>query len=154
CPCARPGPACICPAAVRRRYLGTLSGPLLDRVDLKLELQPVTRAELLADRAFAEDSATVAIRVAEARERAAHRFKGTPWRANAEVPGAELRRTFPVDDAARGVLAGAMERGEVSARGAARPLRVAAPLAALDGSPAPGGDHAALAYALWSGGHA
>ncbi|WP_017592586.1 YifB family Mg chelatase-like AAA ATPase [Nocardiopsis potens] len=153
CPCARPGAACICPAAVRRRYLGTLSGPLLDRVDLKLELQPVTRAELLADRAFTEDSATVAARVAEARERAARRFKGTPWRANAEVPGAELRRTFPVGDAARGVLAGAMERGEVSARGVDRTLRVAWTLADLDGSPIPEGDHAALAYALWSGGH-
>ncbi len=75
CPCARaaasPRSTCSCSPATRRRYLGRLSGPLLDRVDVKVELLPVGRAELLSDRKFAEDSATVAARVAEARERAA-----------------------------------------------------------------------------------
>lgn len=151
CPCARPGASCICPGAVRRRYLSVLSGPLLDRVDLKLELQPVTRSELLADQSFAEDSATVADRVAEARSRTAHRLRGTPWRCNADVPGAELRRRFPVSDAARAVLAGAMERGEVSARGVDRSLRLAWTLADLAGADIPRGDHAVLAYSLWVG---
>jgi len=76
CPCAR-GPssrsACTCTPAARRRYLARLSGPLLDRVDVKVEFLPVSRAELLSDRRFTEPSAVVAQRVAAARERAAAR---------------------------------------------------------------------------------
>ncbi|WP_234401560.1 YifB family Mg chelatase-like AAA ATPase, partial [Thermobifida halotolerans] len=67
CPCGKPGSGCVCPAAARRRYLARLSGPLLDRVDLRVELQPVSRAELLADRTFVESSETVAVRVAGGR---------------------------------------------------------------------------------------
>ncbi|MDA2807751.1 YifB family Mg chelatase-like AAA ATPase [Nocardiopsis suaedae] len=151
CPCARPGPACTCPPPQRRRYLARLSGPLLDRVDLKIELQPVTRGELLADQPFAETSEQVAERVAQARERSAKRFEGTPWRANAQVPGAELRRRFPVPEAARSILASAMERGEISARGVDRSLRVAWTLADLAGRGAPEPEDTAMAFALWSG---
>ncbi len=67
CPCARRprrAAACTCTPSVRRRYLARLSGPLLDRVDVKVGLLPVGRAELLSDRQFAEPSATVAARVA------------------------------------------------------------------------------------------
>ena len=94
CPCARrPGrqPGCDCTPAVRRRYLARLSGPLLDRVDVKVEFLPVSRAELLSDATFAESSATVAARVEMARRRAAARLQDTPWRLNAEIPGSELR---------------------------------------------------------------
>ena len=90
CPCARmagPAEGCSCSPAMRRRYLGRISGPLLDRVDVKVELEPVGRKELLNDRNFAESSQTVALRVLQARERAARRLRGTPWRLNAEVPG-------------------------------------------------------------------
>ncbi|RNL84778.1 YifB family Mg chelatase-like AAA ATPase [Halostreptopolyspora alba] len=151
CPCGKPGNACTCSSPQRRRYLGRLSGPLLDRVDLKVELQPVARAELLADRAFAESSATVVERVSRARERCGHRLAGTPWSTNAEIPGAELRRRFPVSDAALRVLAAAMERGEISARGVDRALRVAWSLADLAGRPEPGCDDTAYAFALWTG---
>ena len=82
-------------ARVRRRYLARLSGPLLDRVDVKVEFLPVSRGELLSDRAFAEPSATVAARVAAARQRAAHRLRDTPWRLNAEIPASELRHRYP-----------------------------------------------------------
>jgi magnesium chelatase family protein len=65
CPCAkmagRPD-GCSCSPMTRRRYLGRISGPLLDRVDLKIELQPVSRKELLNDRNFAESSRSVALR--------------------------------------------------------------------------------------------
>ena len=98
CPCAKaaasPRAACSCSPATKRRYLGRLSGPLLDRVDVKVELLPVGRSELLNDRKFAETSTAVAARVAQARSRAARRLAGTPWRVNAEVPGAELRRSY------------------------------------------------------------
>ena len=78
CPCANgPGPqaACACTPAVRRRYLARLSGPLLDRVDVKVEFMPVSRGELLSDVTFAESSATVAARVEAARGRAAARLR-------------------------------------------------------------------------------
>ncbi|PRX95617.1 YifB family Mg chelatase-like AAA ATPase [Allonocardiopsis opalescens] len=127
CPCARPvGPSgCECPPATRRRYLARLSGPLLDRIDVKVELQPVGRAELLADRAFAEPSAVVADRVGEARRRARRRLEGTPWRTNAEVPGGELRRRYAPRPDALTPLAAAMDRGQISARGVDRIVRVA-----------------------------
>ena len=62
CPCARaagPAEGCSCTPTARRRYLGRISGPLLDRVDVKIELEPVSRRELLSDRSFAESSQTV-----------------------------------------------------------------------------------------------
>ena len=94
-PRAGQGPGARCSPAARRRYLARLSGPLLDRVDVKVRLQPVSRRDMLYDRKFAEPSAVVAERVAAARERCAARLAGTPWRLNAEVPGAALRRAFP-----------------------------------------------------------
>lgn len=151
CPCAKPGNLCTCPPGERRRYLSRLSGPLLDRIDLKVDLQPVARAELLADRAFAESSETVAARVVQARERARERLEHTPWSTNAAIPGARLRRDFPVEPAALRVLGRAMDRGQISARGVDRALRVAWTLADLAGRGCPGEDETAYAYALWSG---
>ncbi|KOX18220.1 YifB family Mg chelatase-like AAA ATPase [Nocardiopsis sp. NRRL B-16309] len=151
CPCAKPGSLCTCPAGERRRYFSRLSGPLLDRVDLKVELQPVSRAELLADRAFAESSAVVAARVAKARDRAAARLAHTPWSTNAEIPGSRLRREFPVEPAALRVLGRAMDQGLISARGVDRALRVAWTLADLAERDQPGEEEVAYAFALWSG---
>ena len=151
CPCAKPGNLCTCPAGERRRYFSRLSGPLLDRVDLKVDLQPVARAELLADRAFAESSKVVAERVAQARERARTRLGGTPWSTNAAIPGARLRRDFPVEPRALKILGQAMDRGQISARGVDRALRVAWTLADLAGRDRPGEEETAYAYALWSG---
>src|SRR3954452_18432106 len=84
CPCA---PAhdrdCVCPSLVRRRYLGRLSGPLLDRVDLRARMFPVTA---LASAGHAEDTATVRARVLAARGAAAERWGALGFRTNAEVP--------------------------------------------------------------------
>lgn len=151
CPCAKPGSLCTCPAGERRRYLSRISGPLLDRIDLKVELQPVSRAELLADRAFAEPSVVVAERVRRARERAAERLSGTPWITNAAIPGARLRRDFPVEPSALRVLGRAMDLGQISARGVDRALRVAWTLADLADRDRPGEEETAYAFALWSG---
>ena len=151
CPCAKPGDSCTCPAGERRRYFSRLSGPLLDRVDLKVELQPVSRAELLADRAFAESSEVVAERVVQARKRAHHRLASTPWSTNAAIPGARLRRDFPVEPRSLKLLGQAMDRGQISARGVDRALRVAWTLADLAGRERPGEEEIAYAYALWSG---
>jgi magnesium chelatase family protein len=154
CPCARgsgPQSSCVCSPTVRRRYLGRLSGPLLDRVDLKVEFLPVGRAELLSDGKSAESSSVVAGRVAAARDRAAHRLAGTTWRMNAEVPGSELRRRFVPAPGALKPLEHAIEIGEISARGVDRVLRVAWTLADLAGKPLPGADETCYALGLWLG---
>jgi magnesium chelatase family protein len=155
CPCARAatpgGAACECSPAARRRYLGRLSGPLLDRVDVKITLEPVNRREMLYDRKYAETSAVVAGRVAAARDRCARRLAGTPWRLNAEIPGADLRRTFPPEHGALKSLDRAMELGQVSARGADKIVRVAWSVADLAGKPRPGAGEIDVAIALWLG---
>jgi magnesium chelatase family protein len=154
CPCAKgtgPRAACSCTAAARRRYLARLSGPLLDRVDVKVEFLPVGRAELLSDRHFAESSAAVAVRVEAARSRAAARLKDTPWRLNAEIPGSELRRSFPPGPGALVPLERAMDLGEISARGVHRVIRVSWTLADLAGVPRPTAGETNYALGLWLG---
>jgi magnesium chelatase family protein len=154
CPCARaagPAEGCSCSPSTRRRYLGRISGPLLDRVDVKIELEPVGRKELLSDRNFSESSRTVALRVIQARERAAHRLRGTPWRLNGEVPGSELRRTWPPAPGSLAVLERSLERGLVTARGVVKVIRVAWTLADLAGRPRPSSDDCDAALGLWLG---
>lgn len=138
CPCGRhtlQGAGCECPPSAIRRYQARLSGPLLDRVDLRVEVEPVNRGDLLCQGGRGEPTAVVAARVREARERAAARLRDTPWSANSEVPGHELRTRWLV---APGALAAAerdLERGLLTARGLDRVLRVAwtiADLAARD----------------------
>lgn len=154
CPCANAtsgGAGCGCSPAARRRYLARLSGPLLDRVDVKVQLEPVNRHDMLYDRKFAESSDVVAKRVAAARERAARRLSGTPWRLNAEIPGAELRRTFAPARSALRSLDRAMELGQVSARGADKVVRVAWSVTDLAGRPRPGAAEVDTAIGLWLG---
>ncbi|HEY3650927.1 MAG TPA: YifB family Mg chelatase-like AAA ATPase [Streptosporangiaceae bacterium] len=154
CPCAKMAGSttgCSCSPATRRRYLGRISGPLLDRVDVKIELEPVGRRELLNDRTFAESSRTVATRVIQARDRAAHRLSGTPWRLNAEVPGSELRRTWPPAPGSLAAVERSLERGQISARGVVKVIRVAWTLADLVGRPRPTRDDCDAALGLWLG---
>jgi magnesium chelatase family protein len=154
CPCARAAGAaegCSCSPATRRRYLGRISGPLLDRVDVKIELEPVGRKELLNDRNFAESSQVVALRVAQARDRAARRLCGTPWRLNGEVPGSELRRTWPPAPGSLAVIERSLERGQISARGVVKVIRVAWTIADLAGHPRPAKDECHAALSLWLG---
>ena len=154
CPCASgPGAAagCTCTPTQRRRYLARLSGPLLDRVDVKVGFLPVSRAELLSDRGFAEPSAVVAARVQAARQRAAARLGHTPWRSNAEIPGSELRRAFVPGPGALRPLERALELGEISARGVDRVIRVAWTLADLAGVGRPTIDQTSYALGLWLG---
>jgi magnesium chelatase family protein len=145
CPCGRGGdvgkqsgaPACVCTPQQRRRYLSRISGPLLDRVDLRVTLVRPTLADLEFGASAAESTALVAQRVADARERAVHRFAGTPWRVNADVPGPVVRRQFGLDRDAAEPLDAALTRGLVSARGADRIVRVAWTVADLAGRDRP-----------------
>ncbi len=151
CPCAgvAAGPSsCVCTPAARRRYATRLSGPLLDRVDLRIAVQPVGRAELLADRGCLESTAVVAERVASARSLAASRLAGTSWRSNSEVPGRELRGRFAAEPGSLRPAERELARGTLSARGFDRVLRVAWTLADLVGRPRPGSSEVAEALGL------
>ena len=154
CPCASArtmGAACDCTPMVKRRYLSRLSGPLLDRIDAKIEFLPVSRRELLSDRAFTEASVVVAERVKLARSRAGARLAGTPWRLNAQIPGSELRRSFAPAAGALAPLERAMDLGRISARGADRVIRLSWTVADLANIGRPGAAEVAYALGLWSG---
>ena len=140
CPCGlatERDAACGCTPMARIRYLGRLSGPLLDRVDLRIEMRAASRADLHGDPAGAEGTAAVAARVLAARERMAARLAGTPWRVNAEVPGHVLRREWrlPWDVVAEAEQL--LDRGALTARGVDRVVRVAWTLADLAGRDRP-----------------
>ena len=138
CPCASPQVACVCGSAARRKYLGRLSGALLDRVDMRVEVLPVSRGALLGDAGPVEDSATVAVRVAAARAAAAERWRGTPWQRNADIPGSVLRGRRRLDPATTAAAGRALERGQLTARGYDRVLRIGWTLADLAGMTVPG----------------
>ncbi|MCC9709924.1 YifB family Mg chelatase-like AAA ATPase [Streptomyces sp. MNU76] len=140
CPCgrfSRTDDLCECPPASIRRYQARLSGPLLDRVDLRVEVDRVTRTELTRRGARGESTATVADRVRSARQRAAQRLRGTPWRTNSEVPGRELRNRWHAAPGAMDEAERCLERGVLTARGLDRVLRVAWTIADLVGHDRP-----------------
>ncbi|KUL47748.1 MULTISPECIES: YifB family Mg chelatase-like AAA ATPase [unclassified Streptomyces] len=154
CPCGRHtllGDGCDCPASVIRRYQARLSGPLLDRVDLKVEVEAVTRSELAGYATRGESTRTVADRVRAARERAAARLSGTGWRTNSEVPGHALRTRWPAVPGALDAAEVDLERGFLTARGLDRVLRVAWTVADLAGHDRPCAQDVALALQLRTG---
>ncbi|MEV5408439.1 YifB family Mg chelatase-like AAA ATPase [Thermopolyspora sp. NPDC052614] len=154
CPCGHAGGQdniCVCTPHLRRRYLARLSGPLLDRVDVKVMLRRFTRRELLADRRFIESSKVVAERVLAARERAAKRLAGTPWRCNAEVPTSALHGDLRLEEEATAPLQRCLDTGELSARGVDRALRLSWTLADLAGKDRPTIDETHAALTLWLG---
>ncbi|MFJ2112497.1 MULTISPECIES: YifB family Mg chelatase-like AAA ATPase [unclassified Streptomyces] len=154
CPCGRHtlyGAGCECPPSAIRRYQARLSGPLLDRVDLRVDVQPVNRVDLLGQGARGEPTAVVAARVREARARSAARLEGTPWTVNSEVPGHELRTRWPLAPGALAVAEHDLERGLLTARGLDRVLRVAWTVADLAGRDRPGERDVALALELRTG---
>jgi magnesium chelatase family protein len=138
CGCGRRAADCECAPQVRRRHQMRLSGPLMDRIDLRVQVEPVPHADLFEAAAAREDSATVAARVAGARAVAAARLAATPWTLNAQVPGSVLRsRPFLPPP---GVLRPAqdfLERGVLSARGFDRVLRLSWTIADLAGRGCP-----------------
>ncbi|MGP7960738.1 YifB family Mg chelatase-like AAA ATPase [Sanguibacter sp. A247] len=150
CPCGLAvgnGLQCTCTPVQRRRYFSRIQGPLLDRVDLQVEVAGVSRVDL--DQAgTGESSAAVAARVRTARDAAQARLAQTPWRLNGEVPGRYLRGLL---GRGAGVLADvdrALDRGMISLRGADRVLRIAWTIADLAGRDRPRRDDVGRALAL------
>ncbi|MFI2241281.1 YifB family Mg chelatase-like AAA ATPase [Streptomyces chrestomyceticus] len=140
CPCGRHGTlggGCECRPSTIRRYRARLSGPLMDRVDLRVAVEPVARSELLSLAQSAETTAEVAERVRAARDRAAARLADTPWSTNSEVPGHELRTRWQVAPGAMAQAEHDLETGLLTARGMDRVLRVAWTSADLAGHDRP-----------------
>ena len=135
CPCGyynHPDKECTCSPAAVRRYAGRISGPLMDRIDLHVEITPVSREEL-ASAEPAESSAAVRERVMRARERQAERFRGTGIYTNTMMSSAMLRTFCPLSPDVRRLLDGAMERLQLSARAYDRIIKVARTIADLEG---------------------
>jgi magnesium chelatase family protein len=154
CPCAAAGrdteaADCSCPSGVRGRYRARLSGPLRDRVDLTVELGAVSRA-VLAEGSSGEPSSVIRARVIEARDRARHRLRGTPWTTSGEVPGPVLRRRWPLGNDVMQPLRRASQ-GRLSTRGIDRVLKVAWTLADLAGRDRPTVDDVEEALGLRTG---
>jgi len=128
-------------------YQGRLSGPLLDRMDLTIEVQPIPASEL-SRAPSGEASATVATRVAAARERQRARYGEGAARCNAAADGAELEATIALEPEARTLAETAAERLRLSSRGFIRTLRVARTIADLAGLEAVRRAHVAEALAF------
>lgn len=149
CPCGQrsgTGVGCSCPPQAVRRYAARLSGPLLDRIDIRLSLSQPGAAELQSADG-AECSAQVRARVSVARDRARARYARLPWSTNAAVPASRLRREWPPDEGGARLLA-ETERGSMNLRGVDRVLRMAWTLADLAGRSQPGRDEVAAALSL------
>ncbi len=130
CPCGEGGTdgMCRCSDSARARYARRLSGPLLDRFDLRVDVRPPTPAELLGG-GPEESTEIVAARVARAREEAAARGV----RCNAELPANRLDEVAPLTDGASAALRLELERGRLTGRGLRRVRTVARTVADLQG---------------------
>jgi magnesium chelatase family protein len=148
CPCGfynHPGKECVCPPGMVGRYLNRVSGPLLDRIDIQVEVTPVPFNELGGIRP-AENSAAIRKRVLRARERQFRRFEQESGvHCNAQMGSRLLRKTCLLNKAGQLLLKTAMEKLELSARAYDRILKVSRTVADLDDSEAIRPEHLAEA---------
>jgi len=138
---------CGCSSVQRQRYRARISGPLLDRIDIRLDLLSPAKG-LIGDDARGPASAAVRERVCEARGRAAKRFAGTGWSLTGDVPGPVLRRRWPVHADGAGLLDATQAAGRISPRGLDRVLKLAWTIADLAGHDQPSADDVAAALGL------
>ncbi len=149
CPCGHAGDSaaqCTCLPDAVERYHARLSGPLLDRIDLRVHVPRIAYEELRAE--GRERSAAVRERVAAARERMGARLRGTGRRTNAELTVGEIRRHCVLGPDADGLAAEAMRSRRLSSRGVHRVLRVARTVADLAGADGIAAEHVGLALLL------
>jgi len=149
CPCGFRGTRandCRCDDAAVAKYIAKLSGPLLDRIDLHIDVARVPFDEMLA-RVPAENSADIRKRVEAARAVQRARVEGKAYHANAAVAGADVRRYCTLDDEATSLLRVASAKGQLSARALDRIARVARTIADLAGAPTIRAAHVAEAVA-------
>jgi magnesium chelatase family protein len=133
CPCGYAGDSvreCTCAPAVVTRYQKRISGPMLDRIDIHVEVPRVEFAKL-ADPQPAEGSKAVRARVEAARARSRERFAGTDLICNAEMRAGDVRRYCRLDDAGAALMRSAMQQLQLSARAYHRVLKLARTIADL-----------------------
>ena len=136
CPCGHrgdPGRVCTCPENRIESYRHKLSGPLLDRIDIRLSVPRMTPAELMSDQGAAEDSATVRARVERVRAVQRRRYRELGFTCNAQVPGPLVRGCARLSSEAEVLLEAAAETLHLSGRGFDRVLRVSRTIADLEG---------------------
>ena len=137
CPCGflgDPAKECTCSALQVQRYRAKISGPLLDRIDIQVEV-PAVRYKELADQSTGETSETIRARVDRARDVQLARFSGRKIFCNAQMSPRDLKRFCKTDTSAEKLLETAMAKLGLSARAYTRILKVARTIADLDGLP-------------------
>mgnify|MGYP001567446704 FL=1 len=127
CPCGKfsgRGRNCTCSSQQVRRYLGKLSGPLMDRIDIRVEVESLSRVEMMQSE-LGESSATIRKRVIAARDIATRRFSNEAWSLNSEIPSRALRTTYQPERAAMNFLHNELDREQITARGLHKVMRTA-----------------------------
>lgn len=152
CPCGLDAVECTCPPNARRRYQARLSGPLRDRIDVRLWVPRISTAPVPALAASATgpsplNSEAARHKVVDARAVASERLRGTPWRVNADMSGPWLRGDGGLHPGGRATAAldRALERGTITMRGYDRVLKVAWTVADLEGATSPAASHVGTA---------
>ena len=136
CPCGYfgdPTKECTCTPTEIRRYLNKVSGPMLDRIDIHIEV-PAVKYEELSSKAASESSAEIRKRVNRARNIQTERFKDMPINCNARIPSGMLQKICVLDKNADRILKNAFEKMGLSSRAYTKVLKVARTIADLDGS--------------------
>ena len=153
CPCGKysgKGRGCMCSSLAIRRYVQKISGPLLDRIDIRIFVEPPTRVEMSAAE-LGESSAVVRTRVASARAAARERFREFPWELKSHIPASQLRKRFSAQKPAMQLLHQELDAERLSARGLHKTLRVAWSIADLIGATIPTLECVEEAYRLRAG---
>jgi magnesium chelatase family protein len=136
CPCGYYGDSvkqCTCSAGTVTKYQKRISGPLLDRIDIHIEV-PRVEYEKLSDQRLGESSETIRQRVEIARNAQRERFKGTDIACNADMRPAEVRKFCTLDDVCRSLMKSAMSQLQLSARAYHCVLKLARTIADLAGA--------------------
>jgi magnesium chelatase family protein len=153
CPCGRfsgRGRSCTCTQVAIRRYLQRLSGPLLDRIDIRVFVDSPSRIEMASD-SLGESSAVVRERVITARAIADSRFKTSPWKLNSQIPPSELRKKFRAEKLGMNFLHTELDSERLSARGFHKVLRISWSIADSNGHTIPNRDDVESAFLLREG---
>jgi len=154
CPCGKftgKGKNCTCTSLQVRRYLGKLSGPLMDRIDMRVQVEPVGRVDM-AQSVVGETSAEIRRRVTNARAIAAHRFADENWSLNSQIPSRALRTTYKPERSAMNFLHDELDKERLTARGLHKVIRLAWSLADLACKSVPTLTEVQTAYSLREGG--
>jgi magnesium chelatase family protein len=153
CPCGKysgKSRGCSCSQLSIRRYLQKLSGPLLDRIDIRVYVEPPSRVEMASEE-LGESSQNVRKRVEIARSIALERFAKSSWQLNSQIPPEALRKKFRAAKAGMNLLNIELEKERISARGFHKVLRVAWSIADSAGHVVPDESDVAEAYGLREG---